>query len=474
MPEDVPPGQVLDELGDDTIQAFEEQLRGSLVLPDGTEYEDARRVWNGLVNRYPALIARCAGAADVAAAVQFAGEHDLPLSVRGGAHHQTGSAIAESGLVVDCSEMTSVQVDPEAQVAHVEPGTRARDVLHETQQFGLATPTGSAASVGIPGSTLGGGIGWIRRKHGLGIDALRSATVVTADGQLRKASPDHNEDLFWALRGGGGNVGVVTSFEFDLYEVGPEVYGLGVFYPAEHARAVFERLREVMADAPPELTTLALNGHVPPLPSLPADLHGEPAVAVLGCYAGDHGEAQNVTAPLRDVAEPLIDMSGPMPYELLHELGAQMYPDGRNYCHRSVFLDDLAGDALDLVVDGVADAPSPGNGIAVWPLGGAIQDVGDGGAFPWRDRDYMVTVEANWDGTDSTANLEWARETDAAFREAGGDGAYGGFTGVEEGTDEDWSRRVYGPSYDRLAEIKREYDPENLFQLNVNVDPSDA
>ncbi|SFC36297.1 FAD/FMN-containing dehydrogenase [Halobiforma haloterrestris] len=473
MGENTHPLGVIARLDDDDIAAFDDDLRGDLVLPDSEAYEDARNVWNGLINEYPAIVARVEGAADVAKAVSFARDNDLEIAVRGGAHNQTGSAIVEGGLVVDLAELDSVQVDPGDQVARVEPGTRVEDVLAETQQYGLACPTGSAGDVGIPGSTLGGGIGWIRRKHGLGIDALRSVDVVTADGTLVTATPDRNEDLFWAVRGGGGNFGVVTGFEFDLYEVGPMVQGLGVFYPYDAAEAVLETHRQVMSDAPEELTTILLSGHVPGLPPMPDELAGESAVGILGCYAGDPEEGAEVIEPLRNVTEPLIDMSDVMPYETLHDLGTQMYPWGRKYTHRSVFVDDLTDDVHDLVLERTEAAPTPMSAIAIWRLGGNVGH-GPDAAYAWDDKEYMITIEGNWEAFENRPTLDWAAETERRLRREGAEGAYAGFTGVEERNWEDWTNQVYGDSYARLAEVKAEYDPENVFSRNVTVDPDDA
>ncbi|RQG97408.1 FAD-binding oxidoreductase [Natrarchaeobius oligotrophus] len=466
-----PLGTVAD-LDERRLGEFARELDGHLVRPDGERYEDARSVWNGLINRYPALVVRADGASDVARSVRYARESDLPLSVKGGAHEQTGSAVADHGLVVDLSPMDDVRVDPEAQIARVGPGARAEDVLAATQEYGLACPTGSAGTVGIPGSTLAGGIGWIRRKHGLGIDALRRVDVVTADGELISASPERNEELFWAIRGGGGNFGVVTSFEFELYEVGPTVQGLGIFYPFDAADDVLRTYRRMARDAPAELTTLLLVGDVPGLPSMPDDLAGEDAVAILGCYAGDPAEGADVVEPFRELTDPLVDMTDEMPYELLHDLGTQLYPWGRKYTHRSVFVDELTDDVLDLVLERREAAPVSMATIGVWPLGGAIGS-GLDAAYAWDDKRYMLTVEANWEAFDNRPTLDWAAETERLLRRAGAEGAYSGFTGVEERDWEDWPAQVYGDSYDRLAAVKAEYDPENVFAHNVTVDPGD-
>ncbi|NHN49302.1 FAD-binding oxidoreductase [Halostella sp. JP-L12] len=467
-----PLGTVAD-LDESDIEEFAERLEGDLVLPDSDEYEEVRTVWNGLINKYPAVVARTKSAADVATAIQFAQKTGLKLAIQGGAHHQTGSAIVNQGLVVDLSKMDDVEVDPGAKVAHIEPGTRVEDVLAETQEHGLACPTGSAGDVGVPGSTLGGGIGWIRRKHGLGIDALRSVEIVTRDGEIRTASPEQNEDLFWAVRGGGGNFGVVTNFEFELYDVGPMVQALGIFYPYEMITEAMESFRQVMSDAPEELTTILLSGHVPNLPPIPDKIAGTDAVGILGCYAGDHEIGEEVIAPLREIGEPLIDMSDVMPYEALHDLGTQMYPWGRKYTHRSVYVDELSDDIQDLIVEKTEAAPTSMAAIAVWPLGGNIGDSPDA-AYAWDDKQYMITIEGNWEEFQNQRTLDWAAETERKLRRNGAVGAYAGFTGVEERNWEDWTEQVYADTYDRLAEVKAEYDPENLFQQNVNIDPEDV
>lgn len=460
-------------LSDGAIEGFAADLDGDLVLPDSEEYEDARNVWNGLINEYPAVVSRVANADDVARSIGFAREHGLRIAIRGGAHHQAGSAVVSQGLVIDLVDLDAIDVDPDAKVARVEPGNRAEDVLAATQEYGLATPTGSAGDVGIAGSTLGGGIGWIRRKHGLGIDALRRVEVVTADGERLTASPERNPDLFWAVRGGGGNFGVVTELEFDLYEVGPMVRTLGVFYPAEAAAEVMDAHREVVADAPEELTTVLLRGEVPNLPPMPDAIAGTDAVGVLGCYAGDPETGAAAIAPLREVAEPIVDMSDVMPYEALHDMGTQLYPWGRKYTHRSVFVDELTDEVHRIVRDRVDAAPTPMSAVGIWPLGGNVGH-GPDAAYAWADEGYMITVEGNWETVENRPTLDWAAETDRLLREAGGEGAYAGFTGVEERDWEDWAAQVYGDNYDRLARIKAEYDPDGVFSRNVTVDPDDG
>lgn len=462
-----------ESLNEDDIQRLAGSIRGIIVTPDTENYDEVRQIWNGLIDRHPKLIVQCQGAADVANTVEFANEHGIDFSIRSGGHHQTGTSLVDNGLVIDLSEMNSVHIDPDNQVARVDPGCRARDLLIEAQHYGLAAPTGSAGDVGISGSTLGGGIGWIRRKHGLGIDALHSVDVVTPDGDLVKASREENEDLFWALRGGGGNFGIVTSFEFELIELGPLVAGLGVFYPGDEAETVLREYRELTQDAPDELTTVTLNSHVPHFPPIPDELAGKDAIAVMGCYAGDLEEGQKALRPFRELSEPLLDMSEPMPYMMLHQLGTMMFPEGRNYCHHSIFIDDLGDDVINQVVTGTAERPSRLCGIGTWHLGGAISD-SDNGAFPWRDKEYMIVVESNWEEGDDNEHLSWAEEMDEEFRELGGVGAYGGFAGIGEGGDEQWAELVYGDNLQRLAEIKADYDRSNKLDKNINVVHSDG
>jgi len=458
-------------LGDDAVEGLGRGLDGDLILPDHEAYRDARDVWNGLINRYPAVVVRAAGGSDVARAIGFAREHDLPLSVRGGAHQQAGDAVVDNGLVVDLSTLTDITVDPDRRVATVGPGARTDAVLAATQEHGLAMPTGSAGCVGMAGTTLGGGVGWLRRKHGLSVDALRSMEVVTAAGDVIEVSPDSHADLFWAMRGGGGNFGVVTRFEFDLYEVGPIVGGLNVFYPAEMAPEVLRRYRGFAADAPPELTTIVNYGEIPAIPQMPTHLHGEAAIGLIGCYAGDPEAAMAATAPLRDLGDPLIDASDAIPYAALHEVGTLMHPWGRNYVNRSVFVDDLTEEVRELIVDRTEAAPGAMDGVGVWPMGGAVGSGADA-AFAWPDERFLIVIEAAWEDTNTPAHVEWAQETDRLFREAGGEGAYAGYAGVEEADWEEWPRKVYGDSYDRLRSVKADYDPDNVFSHNINVEPA--
>ena len=473
MSDEMHPLGVVGGLGEEVVGGFARQLDGEVVLPDDESYDGARDVWNGLVNRYPAVLVRATTAEDVGAAVEFAREYDLDLSVKSGAHEQSGSAIAENGVVVDLGELDHARVDPDEQVAEVGPGNSTADALAATQEHGLAFPTGSAGSPGVAGTTLGGGVGWIRRKHGLAVDALRSVELVTADGEVRTVSTDEHPDLFWAVRGGGSNFGIVTNFEFDCYEVGPLVGGLSVFYPRAAADAVFDAFREFTADAPPEATVICNYAEVPAIPGMPPAHHGEECVALIGCYAGDPERGMETFAPLREVANPLVDNSEPVPYEMLHELGTMLHPWGRKYVHRSAFVDELTDELGAFLLERTEAAPGPMEGVGVWPMGGAIGS-GPDAAYTWTEKPYLVVVEAAWESHDSPAHLSWARETERELRERGAEGAYAGYVGVEEQPWEDWSEQAYGGNRDRLRALKREYDPGNVFDHNVNVVPAAA
>ncbi|QSG11524.1 FAD/FMN-containing dehydrogenase fused to Heterodisulfide reductase, subunit B [Halapricum desulfuricans] len=466
------PNDSVSEIPATDVETFDERLDGDLILPDHDAYDDARDVWNGLVDKHPAVIVRVRHAEDVAASLEFADRYDFDLSIRGNAHHQAGSALVEDGLVVDLADLTAVDVDSGARRVTVGAGATAGAALERTLEHGLAFPTGSASVVGLSGSTLGGGLGWMRRKHGAGFDALREVDLVTADGTVRTVSPDDDPDLFWAICGAGANFGVVTALTFELYETQPVVPALGVFYPRDDAEAVLEGFRELATEAPDALSTMLLNTHVPPLPDVPEDLQGTPSIAIMGAYLGDPDAAAQVLDPYRALGDPILDMSGEMPYMALHELGAEMFPDGHLYSQRSVFLDELTDDHLDLIRTGTDDAPSPLDGIGLWTTGGAIGDSDHATAAPWTDKEYLLVIEGQWVDPEATdQNLEWVRRREREARDIGGEYAYPGYVGYEQQDNEDWAKLVYGKNYDRLAELKAIYDPDNRFRTNINVVP---
>jgi FAD/FMN-containing dehydrogenase len=450
---------------------------GDVVTPDHDDYHAARAVWNGRIDRFPAAIVRVTSADDVAATLAFARANDLQIAVRGGGHHVTGSAVVDGGVVVDLSTLTTVDLDPDARTVRVGAGCRVSDVLSVTQPHGLAIACGSAAHNGVAGSTLGGAIGWIRRQHGLGVDSLRSVELVTVGGDTLTASADENPDLFWAVRGGGANVGVVTSFEFDCVELGPEVAVAQVAYPApdaETAAGLFRDYRAYVADAPDEVTSMAIRMSVPALPFVPPEFHGAPIVMFLAVYAGDPAAGEAALRPLREVGEPALDLSGPMPFLAVHEIANELFPSGNRYTWHSVYAADLSDDLIARVTNAAESFPGPETGLTVWHLGGAVRDVpADATAYAWRDADFLVSIDAGWrDPAADDAHLSWAESTWNALRAADGtlSGFYPGFPGFVTGDER--ARWAYGDNVDRLAEIKARYDPENLLHNNLNVTPA--
>ena len=455
---------------DRAVASLTTRFRGELLLPDDPAYEEARAVWNGMIDRRPALVARPTGTADVVLAVEFAREQGLEVSVHGGGHNVAGTAVTDGGLMIDLSRMNGVHVDRGNRTVRAEGGATLGDVDHETGLFGLATALGAVSETGIAGLTLNGGYGHLSREYGLAADNLRSVDVVTADGEVRTASEDEHEDLFWAVRGGGGNFGVVTSFEYDLHEVGPEVDVLFVWFDAADARAVLDAFREWAPDAPRDAGVLPFVGHVPAVDPLPESAWGEPTLAMLGSFRGDPGDAEGVFAPLVEAATPLADLSGRMPHEDLQRLLDEDYPDGMRYYWKSIFLEELTDEVVDLLLRYNESAPSALSTVDLWHLGGAVADVPREATAYWhRDKPYMVNFEANWaDPADDDANVTWAREGFSAFEQLDvASGRYGNFPGLEP----DPARLLYGDNYDRLVEVKTRYDPDNLFHLNHNVEP---
>ncbi|WP_339106160.1 FAD-binding oxidoreductase [Haloterrigena salinisoli] len=437
------------------------------------DYDDARSVWNGMIDRHPALIARCRGVGDVISAVDFAREYDLLVAVRGGGHNVAGTAVCDDGLVIDLSEMRGVWVDPDARTARVQSGATWADVDHETQAFGLATPGGAVSETGVAGLTLGGGIGHLRCKYGLTCDNLVSVTLVTADGDYLTASEDKNPDLLWGLRG-GGNFGVVTDFEFDLHPVGPDVAICLVFYSGDRTVEVLEAYRDYVADAPPEVSLLTLSGVMPDEDLFPTDTVDELKIAIAGCYAGSVADGERALAPLREIAEPIADFSGPMPYVELQRLFDEDYPDGMRYYWKSLYLEGLSASAIDRIVYWSDVAPSPLSTVDVWQLGGAIARVGvEDSAFAGRHAPFLLGVEANWvRPEDDDVNVEWVRDCLEDMRQFSDGSVYLNFPGfLEEG--DDMMRSTFGPAYERLVALKDEYDPTNLFRLNQNIAPSE-
>nr|WP_218836313.1 FAD-binding oxidoreductase [Halobaculum salinum] len=424
-----------------------------------------------MIDRKPAVIVRPTGAADVITAVDFARESDLPLAVKGGGHNVAGNAVCDDGLMIDLSLMSSVRVNPAAQTARVGPGATMADLDHETQAFGLATPGGVISTTGVAGLTLGGGIGWLSRKYGLAIDNLGSVDVVTADGRGVTASEDENADLFWAVRGGGGNFGIVTSFEFDLHEVGHEVLFGPIVHPYEDAPDVLAHYREFTRNAPRECGVWVNSVAAPPLPFLPDDVHGTTVLILVPFYAGDLREGETVLAPLREHGDPIADAVAPTRYTEAQSMLDDLYAEGaRNYWKAPNFT-ELTEETIDTVTEHADRFPTPYSEILIHQVGGAVNDVGPNAtAYPHRDVEFIVTVAARWeDSAKDDECIAWVRECHDALAEGATGGTYANFEGDRQGREEN----VYDENYARLAELKAKYDPENVFRLNQNVKPAD-
>jgi FAD/FMN-containing dehydrogenase len=461
------------QIDPEAIAGLSERTRGPVLTPDAPGYDDARSIWNALIDRRPALIVQCSGAADVVDAVNFAREHGLALSIKAGGHNVAGNAVNDGGVVIDLSEMRGVVVDPENRTVRVQGGATWGDCDRETQLFGLAVPGGVVSTTGVAGLTLHGGLGHLRRKYGLSIDSLLSVDIVTADGQFRRASATENEDLFWAVRGAGSNFGVVTAFEFQAHPVGPMVMVGAVFYPFEDAPAILPAWRDFMAAAPEELSSLAICWSIPPHEPFPPELHGTPIVAVAAAYCGPVEEGERIVQPLRELAQPLVDASGPWPWLGLQSgFDAIFGPGGLRYW-KSRALAELSTDAIGEIVELAGRRPTPLTDIAIWHHGGAMSSVGETEtAYGGRDAQFLVTAEANWsDPAQNDEAIAWAREVWDAMERYSTGGVYLNFPGLGE-EKEALARAGYGANYDRLAELKAKYDPDNLFRMNINIPPS--
>ncbi|WP_318567189.1 FAD-binding oxidoreductase [Salinigranum marinum] len=458
------------EIDDAVAQELRDGFIGDVLLSEDEEaYDEARSVWNGMIDRRPAIIARVAGTADVVKAVNVAREHDLLVSVKGAGHNIAGNAVCDDGLMIDLSRMKSVQVDPGEKIARVEPGVVLSEFDHEAQAFGLATPVGYNSTTGIAGLTLGGGFGWLSRKHGLTADNLLSADVVTAAGEFVHASEEENAELFWGLRGGSGNFGIVTSFTFRLHEVGPDVLSGLLVYPIEDATEALRGYRDFTAGAPDEVTAWFVLRHAPPLPFLAEEWHGAQILAIAVFYAGDMDEGEAAFQPLRAVGDPIADVVSPHVYaewqqafDGLHEPGARNYWKSHNFV-------EITDEMIDTFVDSMATMPSPISEIAVAQLGGAINDVPvEATAYPHRNAEFLMNLHTRWEnpGQDDEC-IAWARELYDAMTPHATGGVYVNFVPEDVGQEQ----AAYRENYERLVALKSEYDPENLFRMNQNVKP---
>jgi hypothetical protein len=454
------------------VAALAESFRGEVVSPSDAHYDEHRKVWNGSIDRHPALIARCAGVADVRDAVRFGREHELLVAVRGGGHSFPGLSVCDDGMVIDLGAMKGIRVDPDTQTVRVQAGVLLGELDRETQAFGLAVPSGIVTHTGVAGLTLGGGIGWVMRKYGLTVDQLLSAEVVTAGGETVRASEDENADLFWGIRGGGGNFGVVTEFEFRLNPLGPEVLAGPIFWPMAESPRLLRFYRDWIAEAPDELMTIVIHRRAPPLPFIPAELHGEPVVAIVCCYAGPIEEGERVVKPLREVGRPVLDLCEPKPYLEHQGMFDASFPHGRWYYMRSCDVAELSDDVIDTTVEHSMRIKSPLTAFPIWQMGGAVARADeDGTAFSGRGAGHTFNITAMTDGPDGfDEEREWARGLWTALEPHHQNSVYVNFL-MEEGSDR--VRAAYGDErYDRLRRLKTKYDPDNLFSLNQNIPPA--
>ncbi len=458
-------------LGGEALAALAAGFGGDILAPDSERYDETRRIWNAMVDRRPGLILRCADGADVIRAVDLAREHGLLVSVRGVGHNIAGSSVCDGGLMIDLSAMKSVRIDPEERVAHVEPGVTLGEFDGAAQEFGLATPTGINSTTGIAGLTLGGGFGWLSRKHGLTIDNLLAVDLVTADGVLVRASEEVNPDLFWGLRGGGGNFGIVTSFEFRLHEVGPEVLAGLIVHPGEDSARVLRAYRDFTGQAPDELTVWAVLRQAPPLPFLPERVHGRNVVILAAMYAGDPEAGERALAPLRAVGEPYADVIGPHVYREWQAAFDPLLSEGfRNYWKSHDFL-ELPDAALETVGRLARTLPSPHCEIFIPHMGGATSRVpADATAYRHRDAQYIMNAHGRWQSAaEDEKGIGWCRRLYDEMAPYATGGVYVNFMTGEE---TDRVRAAYGDGYDRLAALKQRYDPTNMFRLNQNIRPA--
>jgi FAD/FMN-containing dehydrogenase len=452
------------------IASLKNNVSGQVVLPDDANYDEVRKIWNGMIDRRPAVIVRCATASDVPVALKFALDNGKKFSIRGAGHNIAGNSICDDGVVIDFSAMKKVRVDVEKKRAFVEPGATLGDLDATLQAHGLVTPVGINSTTGIAGLTLGGGFGWLTRKYGMTIDCLVSVNVVTANGENVRASEMENADLFWAIRGGGGNFGIVTQFEFQLHQVGPEILAGLIVFPLEQAKQVLTRYRDLAESAPEELTIWVVMRQAPPLPFLPAEVHGKDVAVLAIFYAGNIAEGERLIQPLRSFGTPYGEHVGAQPYvQWQKAFDPLLTPGARNYWKSHNFT-ELGDGALDSMIEFAGKLPTPQCEVFVGHIAGAPNRVSpDAMAYGHRDAKFVMNVHGRWDQPSQDQKvIEWARGVFNATAPFASSGAYVNFMTEEEG---DRVAAAYGANYERLVQIKRQYDPENIFHLNQNIKP---
>ena len=451
-------------LDEATIEEFSSGLRGPLIQPGDDDYEEARKVWNANIDKHPTLIVRCKGPADVIRAVNFARDNNLLASVRGGGHSFPGASVADGGLVIDLTDMNGVRVDPVRRIARAEGGAKWGHFDRETQEFGLASTGGTNYDTGIAGLTLGGGHGWLGGKLGLALDNLISVDIVTSDGQLRVASATENSDLFWAVRGGGGNFGVVTSFEYQLHPVGELLVGLLIF-PIDNAKRVLEFYNQFASNIPDELNTAA---------GLATLEDGTPVVALVGCYNGPIEDGEKCIKSFQELGEPIVNHVGPMPYQDVQHLFDVFTPDGKQYYEKAHFITEIPDGVIDTLIDAYKNTSSPGNILILQQQGNAANRVPqDAMAYSHRDARYNLLLIASWsDPGESEIHVKWTRDLWEALVPYSTGGTYINNVGREVDEGPDMMRSVFGANYPKLVELKNKYDPENFFRHNQNIKPT--
>lgn len=454
-----------------TIEKLSSLVKGKVLLSDNGDYDNARTIWNAMIDRKPAIIVQCSRASDVIEAVNFVRENNLLVSVKGGGHNIAGNAVCSGGLMIDLTHMKTVSVDAAKKWASVQPGATLGDFDQAAQRLGLATPLGINSTTGVAGLTLGGGFGWLTRKYGMSCDNLVGAEVVTADGKQVRTNERENSDLFWAIRGGGGNFGVVTSFEFKLHPVGPEILAGLVVYPLEQAKQVLTRYRSFVEDIPEEINVWVVLRKAPPLPFLPAEVHGKGVLVLAVFYAGDPQKGAEFINPMRSFGKPYGEHIGTQPYtEWQKAFDPLLTPGARNYWKSHNF-SQLSDDALDVLINYAGKLPSPQCEIFLGMLGGQASKVSpDATAYPHRDAKFVLNVHGRWqEPSEDDKCVSWAREFFKASAPYATGGVYVNFL-----TEEETNRvaAAYGPNYSRVARVKAKYDPENLFRMNMNVKPS--
>ncbi|MFN8492535.1 MAG: FAD-binding oxidoreductase [Caldilineaceae bacterium] len=457
-------------LTDESVTAFRQSFAGPLLFRDDPTYNEVRAIWNKMYDRKPALIARCSGVADVIAVVNFARNHRLLFTVRGGGHHVAGFAVQDDALLVDLSLLKGIQVDPNQRIVRAQAGVILGELDRETQAFGLATPLGVVSETGIAGLTLGGGMGWLRRKYGLACDNLIGADIVTVDGQFRHISAEENSDLFWGIRGGGGNFGIVTSFEYKLHPVGPLVMSATTLYAMTDAKQVLTAWRNFMQDASDEITATAFFWSIPSVDPIPSSMWGMPVVGVGAVYAGAADEGTRVLQPLRQLATPVLDLSSQMPFCMVQKSFDPFFPKGAHfYYNKSTDLKSLDEEVLDALISRAYEKPTNPSILVLWLYGGAMSRVPvTATSFRGRDVLMLYSIDLVWDDpAESERNIQWARDYIKALQPYSAGGLYTNFA-----SDPEAAAAAFGSNYQRLVELKNKYDPQNFFRLNQNIKPT--